>query len=452
MTSIKTLPINDSNKPSGNLTNNDTVWSFPELIKLNKNGRTLYWQIFVDLINNKTNKNIKIKNEFFNNNNLETNIVGRYWTVSGLKEGKETVGEYTIIDSGKNLEKKNQTNAFTQCLMSARSIYNKYKQNYEAITELDPSSSSISIDINQSIMIKPMLAQIYETKRINFDKDTIYLQPKLDGLRCIYNNGVLYTRQLKIYEGKDYIKNELNNLKLPDNIKNNKQFLYFDGELYQHGMSLQDINSLGRKDTDDTILKYNIYDCFIGNQPELLFSERLKILEYIRDNNKFENIKFVQTYNITSFDDIEQYYKHYLDNNYEGVMIRIDYKYEINKRSYRLLKYKPINTEEFILIDIETGIGKNTDIPLLVLSAAFKGYKEKIEKDELESKSDLKLFKASLKDVSVEEAKKLYKKLTKNNKEIFYRDYYLRPVTTTYLSYSDDEIPRSCYVTGFLLD
>ena len=126
--------------------------------------------------------------------------------------------------------------------------------------------------------------------------------------------------------------------------------------------------------------------------------------------------------------------------------------YENNKRSYNLLKYKPITTEEFIIIDIEEGKGKNKNIPLFILSAVLKGYKERISITDLNKHKDLKLFKASLKNYTVEDSKKLYKELIANNKTLFNEKYYLAPAVCEFLSYSNDKIPKSCYILEFLLD
>ena len=440
MASIATKIIDITNKPLGDLDDKEKRWSFPKLQKLNKNGRVNYWQIFAELFNEKANKIIKIKESYFNNETLDEDIVGRYYTISGLEEGKETESEYTIIESGKNLGKINQTNVLTQTLMSARTIYNKYLNKY---------SEYLSKQTLQ--LFKPMLAYIYDEKRIHFKKENVYLQSKLDGLRMVYHNNILYSRELKIYPGKEYIKTELNSIILPDKYK--KEELYLDGELYKHGISLQEINSLGRKDSPDTSLEYHIYDCFIPSKPNLSYDERLELLNEIAEKNNFKNVKIINTHKVNSFEEIEIYYKEYLSNNYEGVIIRLgNSKYAINKRSYHLLKYKPVLTEEFIVIDVEDGKGKNKGVPLFTLSARLKAFKERINESEIKKYKDLKLFKASLKNYTTTESKQLYSELTANNKQLFYEKYYLSPAVCTFLNYSNDGIPRSTYITSFLLD
>jgi hypothetical protein len=443
MASVATKIIDKENKPDGKISTDNKRWEFPRLDKKNKNNRIQYWQLYVELFNVKTEKILKIKEEYFNNDDLGEDIVGRYYTISGLEDGKETQSCYTYIESGKNLGKKNQTNVLTQTLMNGRTIYNKYINKYNGFIEHN----------EELTLLKPMLAHIYNKKRIHFDKENIYLQPKLDGLRMLYHNDILYTRELKYYPGKEYIKKELDNIILPKDldIKN----LYLDGELYNHNLTLQEINSLGRKDSDNNnkSLEYHIYDIFTSSDKNLSFDNRLKYLEYIKKNNSFKYIKIVDTHKVESFADIEKYYDYYLKNNYEGVMLRLGHSiYEINKRSYNLLKYKPIQTEEFIIIDVEEGKGKNKNIPLFVLSASLKGFKERIDENNLKKHKDLKLFKASLKNYSVEDAKKLYKELVANNKELFFEKYYLAPAVCEFLNYSNDKIPKSCYILEFLLD
>ena len=454
MASIATKIIDINNKPVGKLSDNEKKWIYPKLQKQNKNGRINYWQIFVELFNNDTQRVVKIKDNYFNNEILEENIMGRYYTISGLEEGKETESEYTVIENGKNLGKINQTNVLTQTLMAARTIYNKYLSKYSEHANHNVKTDTVIKEVKTLQLFKPMLAHIYDSKRINFKKENIYVQAKLDGLRMICHDNILYSRELKIYPGKEYIKTELNTIKLPNDYT--KDDLYFDGELYKHGISLQEINSIGRREDVDKLLEYHIYDCFIPSKPNLSYEERLNILNEIKKNNEFKYIKIIETHEVHTFDDIEKYYREYLNENYEGIMIRLGgSKYGINKRSYHLLKYKPILTEEFIIIDVEDGKGKNKGIPLFTLSARLKGFKERITTATMTAvaaENDLKLFKASLKNYTANEAKKLYSELIINNKELFYDKYYLSPVVCTFLNYSNDGIPRSAYITEFLLD
>ena len=43
-------------------------------------------------------------------------------------------------------------------------------------------------------IIKPMLAHKFDEARINFKKDIIYMQPKLDGVRCLFTKDGAFSR------------------------------------------------------------------------------------------------------------------------------------------------------------------------------------------------------------------------------------------------------------------
>lgn len=65
------------------------------------------------------------------------------------------------------------------------------------------------------------------------------------------------------------------------------------------------------------------------------------------------NIKLVQTYKIDNEEQLVAYHKKFLQENYEGTILRhSDSPYEINKRSSSLLKYKDFLDEAFEVVDI----------------------------------------------------------------------------------------------------
>ena len=57
-------------------------------------------------------------------------------------------------------------------------------------------------------MIKPMLAHKFDKSTINFDKQT-YIQPKLDGVRCIFTKDGAYSRVGNKFMNVKHIEKEL---------------------------------------------------------------------------------------------------------------------------------------------------------------------------------------------------------------------------------------------------
>jgi ATP-dependent DNA ligase len=107
-----------------------------------------------------------------------------------------------------------------------------------------------------------------------------------------------------------------------------------------------------------------MFDCYIIDQPDLPFVTRFDMLS--KYNNNY--IKSVDTYAIKySFDQsallakINKYYNKFIDNGYEGVMIRLNGVYE-QKRSMYLYKYKMMLDREFVVLDIYAGEGTLSDV------------------------------------------------------------------------------------------
>jgi DNA ligase-1 len=67
-------------------------------------------------------------------------------------------------------------------------------------------------------------------------------------------------------------------------------------------------------------------------------------------------IVLVPTTKVSRLSQLNELYSSYIEDGYEGQIVRRDGLYE-NKRSKQLLKRKEFITEEFTLVDIQEGIG-----------------------------------------------------------------------------------------------
>ena len=71
----------------------------------------------------------------------------------------------------------------------------------------------------------------------------------------------------------------------------------------------------------------------------------------------FPIVRSVRTWTIADEHDIETMLAHYLEMGYEGQMLRVpDSLYE-GKRSKNLIKHKEFQDEEFVIVNIEEGLG-----------------------------------------------------------------------------------------------
>ena len=208
---------------------------------------------------------------------------------------------------------------------------------------------------------KPMLAYPVSAKPIDYSKPT-FIQPKLDGVRCViqYSKeyGVkAYSRTGKPWLNIDHIRMQLWDFfqKYPDVI--------LDGELYNHNLrdDFGKIISLVRKqkptvedrlDAED-LIQFHCYDII---DEELPFDQRIEFL-----NEAFSNmcpsIYIVDTNMVFREDDAKVYHARNLDKGYEGSIVRTNDTYAC-KRSHNLRKFKDFHDAEATIIDWVEGKGK----------------------------------------------------------------------------------------------
>lgn len=192
---------------------------------------------------------------------------------------------------------------------------------------------------NQLGLAAPMLATPLKNVR-NLKTNECYVQPKLDGHRCLINADGAYSRRGKVIET---IPEIIASLDIPEGVT-------LDGELYCHGVPLQTVASWAKRRQADTLkLQFHVYDLIVE---DLSFGERLELINKIVNNGEFTRI--VDTVKFNNEHSIFDYYHYYRDSGYEGAILRPESsRYEIGKRSKQLIKVKMRYDEEFKCVDIE---------------------------------------------------------------------------------------------------
>lgn len=265
-----------------------------------------------------------------------------YRTVSGLADGQKTTSTWKKA-TGKNLGRANETTPEEQALAEVQAVYTK---------RLDGEYHRSLEDVDQKRFFKPMLATKWEDRKDKLDYP-VYVQPKLDGIRCVASRDGLYSRSGKAITAVPHIWRSL------EPIFNAQPDLVLDGELYNH-MLKEDFNrivSLVRKtkpteaDLEDSemFIKYHVYDIASdkGN-----FGERIAKLQRLR----VEDVAIVPTDIATTEEDVDEIYGGYIEFGYEGGIVREDKPYE-QKRSKTLIKRKDFEDEEFEILRVEEGLG-----------------------------------------------------------------------------------------------
>jgi DNA ligase-1 len=253
----------------------------------------------------------------------------------GQLDGKKQTGRYPALP--KNVGKSNETTAEEQVGLEIASLVKKRldKGYYKTVGEIN----------NQKLL--PMLAHPYEKYRHKI-KFPCFVQPKLDGVRCLYSNGKLLSRGGKEYN-IPHIKNAIESASID-------QDLVLDGEIYIYGDSLQTINSLVKRNRPESLeLSFWIYDAFNKNNPNEPFSERLKRILKLQ----IPNCVITRTTLCDNEQEIFEQHAKFVGASYEGSIVRdASAPYAVGQRSNYLLKIKDFKEDDFIIIGCKEGIGK----------------------------------------------------------------------------------------------
>lgn len=193
-----------------------------------------------------------------------------------------------------------------------------------------------------------------------------YVQPKLNGVRALYHQGVMQSRGLNKEEGKVWNPAVVEHFTYDLNRAVPSHWL-LDGELYCHGKSLQQINSaiaVKRTAPSDKTheIKYHIFDIIDTERLHLSFHHRAALLQSLSEKlviHSTSALAVVPTTFIHSPGLDDTLYGQYRAEGYEGLMYRApDSPYGFaeecgnqENRWKHLLKRKGWIDDEFTILD-----------------------------------------------------------------------------------------------------
>lgn len=272
----------------------------------------------------------------------------------GLKDGK--MQEKRTVCKAKNVGRSNETTPEQQADLEARSKWNFQIQREDYAEDVEKSG----------LQLRPMLALDYTKVPHRVNWADVYTQPKLDGLRLtagsrfhdvVNSTGEheLMTRKGEIYD-IPHLMGVTKNLLDMVNEKCDGRCVALDGEAYIHGMPLQKITSLARKNQKGSEkLVYMLFDLVIKDMP---FRERYDLLkdtleEYNRQNSPFtREMELVPVDMVSSEDVMKHFHGVYTEQGYEGLMIRhASSEYKMG-RSPDLFKYKHFLDTEVKILEV----------------------------------------------------------------------------------------------------
>jgi hypothetical protein len=237
----------------------------------------------------------------------ELKIVVQEWkdhsvilTTHGIQGSETPQVDRQAINEGKNLGKANQTTHWEQACLEAESKWNsKIREGY-----YDPTKD------NPNVVKLPMLAHSYaDRKKVAEASTSCFLQLKLNGVRCTWQNGEFYSRKGQSYNHRlpflsTFAETIAKYLKKVNGFDPKKGH-FFDGELICDGISLQELAGyMNRKsnfdygDPDDykifNSIRYVIYDIYM---PDKTFEERfLSIDEGFKRASLLDSLESYENY------------------------------------------------------------------------------------------------------------------------------------------------------------
>jgi ATP-dependent DNA ligase len=213
-------------------------------------------------------------------------------------------------------------------------------------------------------MIKPMLAYKVGKKDVDWS-EKVFIQPKLDGVRCVFTKDGAFSRTGKQFKNVAHIEDDLKDFF--------KQYPYrvLDGELYNHELKddFEKIISLVRKQkpSDENrlnakeLVQFHVYDFMnftvLKNLTKDVYEDRFNWL--VRNLPISRTMTLIKNTSVDSYDEAKMLHDVHLAQGYEGSMLRLNKPYEC-KRSYNLQKFKDFSDTEATIVGYETGKGKRT--------------------------------------------------------------------------------------------
>ena len=209
----------------------------------------------------------------------------------------------------------------------------------------------------------PNLFQTFDVMRAEkFDrirKGDHYIEPKIDGLRCLAivrgQSVLLLSRNGLEFTSADHLKPQILQL------VSGQGDCVLDGELTSGNFN-ESSSAVRKKDLQDEYINYSTFD-FLHMEEwktpvEHYSTRRYRLEDLYRSKGGLPNLVLVPSYRVSSEDEIMKFYNFFLDKGYEGGMVkRADGLYR--KRKHRdWMKLKETKEVDLLVESLVQGEGK----------------------------------------------------------------------------------------------
>ena len=348
-----------------------TLRSYPTLYGLDKAGKTRVWTLSV----------------------LSTREANVFLHVEhGLENGQLVVSDREI-KSGKNIGKKNETTIEEQAFREADKMHKdklekeEYSISKPSTRQGEPEGSRTTESGREQGSVKPispMLCEKYDPQSKSKHKIDIvfpcFAQPKLDGVRCLSyrlaGEWVNQSRQLKFFKNLSHINEHLQRVF-------DMERVVLDGELYTHQSQFNQFVGIIKKEKVpsgkdlETLLRvhYHIYDCILLDRRDAPYHERRDYLKSKLHDNPV--LQLVETREVRK-EEVIGLHQTFVQNGYEGLILRNKAAPYETSRTRNLLKYKEFEDSEFEVIGFKEGEGNDagTVVWKCKIPSAKEGHRE----------------------------------------------------------------------------
>jgi len=312
--------------------------SFPTLYKKDSKGKVQTWDVAV----------------------TQNGVEGFYIKTAHGKLGGKIQETFDLITTGKNVGKANETSPQRQAELEAEAKWLKQQERKGYVGNID----LVNTDTRPGA--EPMLAHRYDKfpEKIAYPA---YIQPKLDGHRCIaiIENGTtkLFSRQRKPITGLPHITEALT-VQFGSAIGRT----VIDGELYNHDYKdkFEELTGFIRSQEPKEgyeAVQYHIYDTVV-TAPQL---DRTMILAKSLIDYTGTTLQLVDTQLVEDEAEALGAFRTHRNSGYEGSILRNLTGTYVGKRSYDLQKVKEFDDAEFTITGVEEGRGKMAGHAIFVL-------------------------------------------------------------------------------------
>ena len=208
--------------------------------------------------------------------------------------------------------------------------------------------------------IKAMLAHKYNPDKADYPA---YIQPKLDGVRCLFTKDGAFSRAGNQFMNVKHIEKDL------EVVFNRYPNLILDGELYNHGLKddFEKIISLVKKkkpteeqrDEAAQQVQYHMYD--VASFPQATYTWRMGFIARLYNSSVVRtspHLVITESKVALDFDEAVALHQKNLKLGYEGSIYRTLDGYYKGTRSWDLMKFKDFHDAEATIINYEVGKGK----------------------------------------------------------------------------------------------